>query len=99
MNSKAGLGGIMEMSIRLAKLVVPTTCALFVLAGCETPPSALEEDFGSSVRNTIALQTAQPGQETPALDGVKADASFRAYQKEVAQPEASRQLININVGN
>ena len=74
-------------------------CAFFALVGCETPPSALEEDFGSSVRNTIALQTAQPGQETPALDGVKADASFRAYQKSVAKPESSRELIQINVGN
>ena len=74
-------------------------CAFFALVGCETPPSAVEEDFGSSVRNTIALQTAQPGQETPALHGVKADASFRAYQKEVAKPDASRDIININVGN
>ena len=89
----------MHARIRLTTVTVPAVCAFLVLAGCETPPTALEEDFGSSVRNTIALQTAQPGQETPALDGVKADNSFRAYQKEVAKPEASRELININVGD
>ena len=90
----------MQASVSLTTVILPVAgCAFLVLAGCGTPPSALEEDFGSSVRNTIALQTAQPGQETPALNGVKADASFRAYQKDVAEPEASREIININVGN
>ena len=90
----------MQAGIPLTMVRLPmVACALLVLAGCETPPTALEEDFGSSVRSTIALQTAQPGQETPALHGVKADASFRAYQSEVAKPEASREIININVGN
>ena len=82
---------------RVGRYVV--ACAILTLVGCETPPTALEEDFGSSVRNTIALQTAQPGQETPALHGVKADAAFRAYETSVTEPEANRQIINIDVGD
>ena len=82
---------------KIAKYCLPGL--LFALAGCETPPSVVEQNFGSSVRNTIALQTAQPGQQTPALDGVKGEAVLRGYQADVAsQKTAERELIQINVG-
>jgi hypothetical protein len=80
----------------MAKLAA--ICASVLMLGCETPPTALERDFGVSVRSTIALQTAQPGQETPALDGVKAETSFRKYQGAVAEPSPEAVLINIDTG-
>ena len=67
--------------------------------GCESQPTAVEANFGSSVRNAIALQTAQPGQPVPGLDGVKAEAVLEAYRGDVAKPErVERDLIQINLG-
>lgn len=74
-------------------------CVFLTLTGCETPPSAVEANFGSSVRNAIALQTAQPGQRVTGLDGVKGEVVLRTYQSDVARPEkVERDFIQINLG-
>jgi len=75
-------------------------CPLFTLVGCETPPSVVEQNFGSSVRNAIALQTAPPSEKPSGLDGEKAEAVLEAYRGDVAKPEqAERELIQINLGD
>ena len=87
-----------NLTIRLLGKCILTAAAL-VLAGCETPPSNVEANFGSSVRNTIVLQTADPGQGAFGLDGTKAEAVLRAYQSDVAKPEkVEREMIQINLG-
>jgi len=78
-------------------LTIPLS--LFVLNGCQNNPSKIEENFGSSVRNAIALQTAQPGEVTPSMDGQKGEVVMETYRKDVAKPETvERDLIQINLG-
>ena len=73
--------------------------AVLLAGGCESQPSAVEANFGSSVRNIVAVQTAQPGQPAPGLDGNKAEAVLETYRGDVAKPErVERDLIQINLG-
>ncbi|MGB5254631.1 MAG: hypothetical protein WBN68_18135, partial [Sedimenticolaceae bacterium] len=61
--------------------------------------SKVEANFGSSVRNAIALQTADPNSNAPGLDGEKAGAVLQTYRGDVAKPEkVERDLIRINLG-
>lgn len=70
-----------------------------VLAGCSTEPSKVEANFGSSVRNAIALQTSDPNNDARGLDGEKAGAVLQTYRGDVAKPEkVERDLIRINLG-
>lgn len=99
MNYKADWGNEMQ-AVRPVKMIETSilACALFALMGCETPPSAVEQDFGSSVRNTIALQTMQPGMDAPSLDGEKAEEVLNVYRADVVKPEQKRDFIQINLG-
>ena len=73
--------------------------ATLVGTGCETEPSRVEQSFGSSVRNAIALQTADPDAGAHGLDGVKAENSLKEYRGDVAKPEkVERDLIQIRLG-
>ena len=77
-------------------LLIPVVMAF---SGCQTAPSKVDDNFGSSVRHVVAIQTARPGQETPSLDGEKADAVLQTYRKDVAKPEkVERDLIRIDLG-
>jgi hypothetical protein len=88
---------LLEMLKHSAKLMIPATLAL--LAGCESTPTATEQDFGSSVRNMIEMQTAQPGEEGLGLDGQKAEAVLGIYREDVAKPKnVERDIIQINLG-
>jgi type IV pilus biogenesis protein CpaD/CtpE len=70
-----------------------------IIAGCATEPSKVEANFGSSVRNAIALQTADPNRDAPGLDGEKAGVVLQTYRGDVAKPERVQQdLIRINLG-
>ncbi|MGD8914357.1 MAG: hypothetical protein PVJ68_16695 [Candidatus Thiodiazotropha sp.] len=70
-----------------------------LLGGCESTPTALERSFGSSVRNMIELQTAQPGYRGDGMSGQKSEAVWRAYSKEVADPKKVEQsIIQIQLG-
>jgi chaperonin GroEL (HSP60 family) len=69
------------------------------VAGCESTPTALERNFGSSVRNMIELQTAQPGYRGYGMDGQKSEAVWQSYRKEVADPKKVEQsIIQIQLG-
>jgi hypothetical protein len=73
-----------------------------LLLGCATEPDITQDpDFGQSVRNMIALQTADPWSGGTGLDGEKATATLRAYREQVATPQQTveRELIDINLGD
>lgn len=73
--------------------------AILIVSGCETQPSRVEQNFGSSVRNAIALQTSDPNSGAYGLDGVKAGNSLNEYRGDVAKPEkVERDLIQIRLG-
>ncbi|MCU7934952.1 MAG: hypothetical protein KZQ99_08740 [Candidatus Thiodiazotropha sp. (ex Dulcina madagascariensis)] len=70
-----------------------------LLVGCESTPTALERSFGSSVRNMIELQTAQPGYRGHGMDGQKGEAVWHSYREEVADPKKVEQsIIQIQLG-
>lgn len=73
--------------------------AIPLLGGCESTPTELERNFGSSVRNMIELQTAQPGDEGFGMDGRKAEAVLDRYRKDVATPaKVEEDIIQIHLG-
>ena len=79
--------------------VIGCICAAIALGSCQTPPSRVDENFGSSVRNTIALQTDPNIQTGYGMDGEKAQAVIDIYRTDVAKPEKVEQdLIEINLG-
>ncbi len=78
-------------------LVLLSAAAL--LAGCETAPTALESNFGSSVRAMIEHQTAEPGYAGQGLDGRKSEEAWKRYREDVAQPkDAEQEIIRIQMG-
>jgi starvation-inducible outer membrane lipoprotein len=78
-------------------MLILTTSLLF--AGCESAPTALEQNFGSSVRNMIELQSAQPGYQGHGLDGRKSEAVLEVYRAEVGDPkQVDQEIIQIKLG-
>ncbi|MFT5393117.1 MAG: hypothetical protein ACI8PT_003315 [Gammaproteobacteria bacterium] len=75
-------------------------CAAMGLAGCAPAgPSAVEADFGASVRAMIAAQTVRDGTPTPTLDGKKSQKILEVYRDHASRPEAVSQDMVIGVGN
>jgi hypothetical protein len=69
-----------------------------ILSGCVTEPDITQDpDFGQSVRQTIAIQTADPWAGAPGLDGQKASAVLRTYRQQVADPRAVEREIEFDV--
>jgi hypothetical protein len=64
-----------------------------LLLGCESTPTAVERNFGASVRNMIEQQTAQPGYQGAGMDGQKSQALWRSYRGDVADPKQVDQRI------
>ena len=84
--------------IRNIIFLLPLTLVLFT--GCESTPTATEQNFGASVRNMIELQTTQPAETALGLDGQKAEAVLESYRQDVAKPkDVERDIIQINLGN
>jgi starvation-inducible outer membrane lipoprotein len=82
----------------------PMTCAVMLLNACSNYPSAIDDNFGASVRHLVNTQTAKP--EAPArpttqaqTDGQSVKSSIDSYQKsfEVLPPPAN--VFNIGVGS
>ena len=73
-------------------------CAAIGLAGCAAEPSAVEADFGASVRAMIAAQTVRDGTPTPTLDGKKSQKILEAYRDNVSSPQEVGQDLIIRVG-
>ena len=59
-----------------------------ILAGCQTAPSKVEENFGTSVRHMIAVQTEPSAQTGYGLDGNKAELLLERYRTDAAEPES-----------
>lgn len=74
-----------------------------LLAGCANTPTAVESNFGASVRNMIEAQTYDPSTlSAPSTDviesgdGQRLEAVLDAYRTDVAKPESIGQDIVIN---
>ena len=78
------------------------TLAVTLITGCSTP-SAVESDFGNSVRHMRQAQTLNPG--TPSretletTDGDRLSTVLDVYRNDVARPEAIKEDIVIGAGN
>jgi hypothetical protein len=69
-----------------------------LLLGCESTPTAVERNFGTSVRNMIEQQTAQPGYQGAGMSGQKSEALWRSYRGDVADPKkVDQQVIQIQM--
>lgn len=85
-------------------LRTPMGFALVVLlSGCATPPSRIDQQFGSAVRNSMTQQTLNPAasSETRPLavtDGQVAKAAIDRYQKSFQAPPAPTNVLNIGLG-
>ena len=85
--------------VALAALTGP-----MLLGACAHEPTALERNFGSSVRNMIEAQTydpstlSSPSDETiEQADGRRLEAVLEVYRTDVAQPAAASEDIVISV--
>ena len=90
----------LELFNSTSKLLLAAMVSL--LLGCETVPekTALEQNFGSSVRTMIEMQTAKPDDKTHGLHGQKGEAVQDIYVKDVAKPKKVEQdIIRIRLGN
>ena len=93
--------------MRLLVTIFSATTALFLLissTGCSTGPTAVERDYGNSVRNMIQAQTLDPlAAAAPDPnpidygDGERVDHVLEAYRSDVSAPEDVSQDIIINV--
>ena len=79
-------------------------CTVICLNACSNYPSAIDENFGGSVRKFVNMQTANPevsqSMNTSAkTDGQSVKASIDSYQKsfEVLPPPSN--VFNIGVGS
>lgn len=77
------------------------------LTGCvHTDPTAVEKDFGNSVRQMVQAQTLDPlagvQPDSAAIetsDGERLNKVIEAYRSDVSKPEDVQQDIVINLGN
>ena len=90
----------------VSTLRVALVSALITAGGCATPESAVEADFGNSVREMIRAQTYDPStldrpSQVPVtgIDGEHAGFVLDTYRTSLGKPEAVSQQIQINVGN
>lgn len=82
--------------------VVAITGSLFAAAGCASGPSAVENDFGNSVRHMTQAQIANPSAPTDNDpidhgDGPRINAALEVYRKSVSDPKDIKQDITIGV--
>ena len=93
--------------MRLLVTIFSATTALFLLissTGCSTGPTAVERDYGNSVRNMIKAQTLDPiaaaapdPNPVDYGDGERLEHVLDAYRGDVAAREEVSQDIIINV--
>ena len=80
-------------------LLIATAAAM--MAGCVAEPVSLADDFGSAVRNNIAVQTINPAgvgdDDSDSIDGQTAAQAIERYRRD--PDEASTQSLILNVGN
>ena len=99
MNSNELRGDIAMKKIHSFGVYALVGVACAALAGCASEPSAVEQNFGSSVRNAVALQTAAPETGAYGMEGPKGEVVLETFRKDVAKPEkVERDLIQIRLG-
>ena len=74
------------------------------LNGCANYPSALDENFGSAVRQAISVQTANPDASQVVRPPAQTEAqsvksSIDRYQKSFEVPPLPTNVFNIGVGS
>ena len=67
--------------------IIGAVVNLLILIGCATDNDLAADNFGNTVRHTIAIQTAYPSANGQGLDGQKAALAFSEYRKDVAKPK------------
>ena len=76
---------------------------VWVLSACSNFPSAIDDNFGASVRQMVQTQTANPSaplrtQSAAPTDGQAAKAAVDRYQKSFEVPPLPTNVFNIGVG-
>ena len=71
---------------RISSLSIAVLMAPF-LTGCASNDELVESNYGESVRNMIAAQTAHPNRGVTGLDGQKAALTLQRYRTDVARPQ------------
>ncbi len=94
----------MSEPINLSTLRLIVLSALAATAGCVAPESAVEADFGNSVREMIRAQTYDPStlhrpSQVPVMgiDGEHAGYVLDTYRTDLGKPEAISQQIEIKL--
>lgn len=72
--------------------------ALALVTGCIPQRSAVQEDFGVSVRAMTAAATGPRRGPLPALDGEKARNALKVYRENVSKPEKVNEHVIFRVG-
>ena len=88
-----------ELINSTSKLILAAMVSL--LLGCQSTPekTAVEQNFGSSIRTMIQMQTAGPDHEGTGLNGQKGEAVLGIYETDVAKPKKVEQdIIEIKLG-
>jgi hypothetical protein len=88
----------------MRKIYLLSVCNLLALSACSNYPSRVDTDFGSAVRQTIRMQTANPDIPSPnqqpwQSDGQTAKAAIDRYQKSFEVLPLSTPVFNIGVGS
>ena len=84
----------MQIKCRYVIRVLCFTALPAILVGCQTAPSKVEENFGTSVRHMIAVQTEPDAQTGYGLDGNKAELLLDRYRTDAAEPESVEDASN-----
>jgi hypothetical protein len=77
------------------------TALIALIAGCATEPTPLDEDFGESVRQMVAVQKYESpdlppptaSDPPPDLLGMKGEEAMKTYKGESKKQEVSRPII------
>ncbi len=82
--------------------VIAVSGSLVAAAGCASGPSAVENDFGNSVRHMTQAQIANPAAPVDNNpidhgDGPRINAAIEVYRKSVSDPKETKQDITIGV--
>lgn len=84
--------------MKIENLIYGTLATLIsatLISGCATD-SAVEEEFGSSVRHMISQQTQRTGDDAEGVEGEKSRLVYDNFRKDVAKPETvEKNVINL----
>jgi type IV pilus biogenesis protein CpaD/CtpE len=85
--------------MNIVKKLTLTSLLTLLVSACATQETATERDFGNSVRDMVARQTANPKPEAPGEesgDGARLEAVIDAYRSDAGSRQAIDRPINID---